>query len=123
MKTRQILYSIAIGGLIGAGLCQIGIARADTLQDAEYLALLSQAGVSYQSSDAAIMQGHAICIDIGNGRNGEQEAQNVLLYTRVDDLNMARNVVIAAVTAYCPQYDHRGDNTAPQQPRQGTTVA
>jgi hypothetical protein len=113
MKTRSVLYSIAIGGFIGAFLCMVFLwaspAKATPVQDSTYLMLLAASDINYGSADAAIAQGHAICVDIDNGYDGEQEAWRVIRYTNVKNIYQARLAVLAAVTAYCPQFDHRGE--------------
>ncbi|WP_176704372.1 DUF732 domain-containing protein [Mycobacterium malmoense] len=77
--------------------------------DSIYLRLLSDAGVTAPTKDKAIANGHLICQQLAQG----DPLPSVM--AEVDRINpslgtaRANGTVWAAVDAYCPQYDNRGE--------------
>lgn len=78
--------------------------------DAIYLQLLSDAGVRAPTDEKAIANGHLICQQLEQGNT----VQGVVdLVGRVNpSLGPARSegTVYAAIDAYCPQYENRGQH-------------
>ena len=87
MKTRHVLASIAVGGLIGASLLWLGMARAhaDQDSDARMVCKVIAANPNNHGVDGAVL----ILIADGYGIQNH-EVTNELLY---------------ALTTYCPQYE------------------
>lgn len=77
--------------------------------DTIYLQLLSDAGVTAPTKDKAIANGRLICQQLGQGNSVQA------VVTEVDRVNpslgpdRSRGTVYAAIDAYCPHYEDRGE--------------
>lgn len=110
-KTRTILASIAVGGMIGAGLTGIGIARADTTDDV-FVQVLADQGITNKYGPAALINdGHRVCVmriagaSEGNVANMVHDNSGMSWYN-------SGFFVGAAEQAYCPGYVTRGSAQA-----------
>jgi Protein of unknown function (DUF732) len=79
-------------------------ADANPSQDAQFLTLITRAGMGYTSADSAIWQGHKICtlLDEGYSVLAVERAAEAAFYT---DEDHALAVMAAAVVVYCPWND------------------
>jgi hypothetical protein len=90
-KTRQILSAIAIGGVIGAGLAQTAIARAD---EGTFVNQLDAHDVTVTSASIAL--GHTICAKIStDGYDGVTESVKSMLLADMSSHDAAAFVVFA----------------------------
>jgi hypothetical protein len=111
MRPRKLRRLLALAGLgaVAAGLTLgTGIAKADS---GDLVAWASDHGFTGTATAVAV-RGSLVCADLANGLNGEAAARDLWLNTGIDDLNDARQFVIAAVVTLCPEYDHRGEQKA-----------
>jgi hypothetical protein len=92
-----LLLVAALGPLTAAP-----IAHAD-LNDDKFLAALIGKGIHFGSPDKAIIAGHEVCDELGNGKQASQVASTVQSNSGMDGYH-AGFFVGAAISAYCPQY-------------------
>ena len=92
-----LLLVAALGPLTAAP-----IAHAD-LNDDKFLAALIGKGIHFGSPDKAIIAGHEVCDELGNGKQASQVASTVQGNSGMDGYH-AGFFVGAAISAYCPQY-------------------
>jgi Protein of unknown function (DUF732) len=105
-KPGQLL-SLLAGSLVAA-VALLGppgaapTARADTTDDA-FIQALKNEDITHESRQAAIMAGHLVCQELGQGKTKTQIATDVLNSSSLDGDN-AGYFVAASVLAYCPQH-------------------
>ena|ERR1700757_4187951 len=78
------------------------IAHADANDD-KFVAALIGKGIHFGSPDKAIIAGHEVCDELGNGKQPSQVASTVQSNSGMDGYH-AGFFVGAAIRAYCPQY-------------------
>ncbi len=94
-----LLLPVAVlGPLAAAG----PIAHADAADDS-FLAALTAKGIHFGSPDKAVIAGHEVCDELGNGKTPPQVASTVQGNTNMDGYH-AGFFVGASIRAYCPQY-------------------
>jgi hypothetical protein len=105
-KPNRLVSQIAIGiapiawllGVLGAA----ATATATSPDDA-FLAALKAKGINYESPDAAVNSGHAVCHELDTGQTPSQVANSVLTSSQLDSYH-AGYFVGVAIKAYCPKY-------------------
>lgn len=109
-KTRQVLASIAIGGLLGAGLTQVAVARADS-PELQFAQLLAQHQITVDT--LGFTWAHQVCEHLDNGSTLMTEVGKVYAATDSDfSWDSSEWFVATAVVVFCPWND----------PAQGTHV-
>lgn len=113
MRPRVLRRRLALVGfgaiLAGTGIgWGAGVAKADPADLTVWASTHGFVG----TNQAVILRGSLVCADLAMGYNGEQAAQDLWLHTSIADIGDARLFVIAAVDAFCPQYDRRGTERA-----------
>lgn len=98
LKIAAAATAFAVGGMIGPAIAP---ADASPSQDVTFLDLLTSHGLSYQSADAAIQQGHAVCDALDSGL-GVPAVWNTVYQALPVTRDQALSVVAASVVAYCP---------------------
>jgi hypothetical protein len=93
------LAAVIVGAEVGTA-----IAHADPQQDATFLALASRHGMSWQSADSAIAQGHAVCQELWAGKPLLEVAEDAYQFTRLTSRDMAATFVAISVTVFCPEF-------------------
>ncbi|MBV9921912.1 MAG: DUF732 domain-containing protein [Pseudonocardia sp.] len=111
---KKLALAVGAGAFAAAGaLIAAPHAAADPQTDVlAYMALLNAHGIVVSDLPAAVGVGYAVCNAVATGGlNGEQVA--TALYARfpaqIPSMTAARVIVISAVDALCPQFDHRGE--------------
>ncbi|MGV0041991.1 DUF732 domain-containing protein [Mycobacterium colombiense] len=77
--------------------------------DTIYLQLLSDAGVKAPTNEKAIANGHLICEQLGQGNTVQAVVAEVGRVNPSLSPAMSKGTVYAAIDAYCPQYENRGE--------------
>lgn len=77
--------------------------------DTEFLAAMDRAQVHMASEAAAIEQGHRVCRSLDSGASVQGVTAKILSISPGLSEPQVRTVVWAAVDAYCPQFDNRGE--------------
>ncbi len=77
--------------------------------DSIYLQLLSDAGVKAPTREKAIANGHLICQQLAQGSTVDDVKAEVNRVNPSLGVNRSNGTVYAAIVAYCPQYDNRGE--------------
>lgn len=77
--------------------------------DSIYLQLLSDAGVKAPTREKAIANGHLICQQLAQGSTVDDVKAEVNRVNPSLGVNRSNDTVYAAIVAYCPQYDNRGE--------------
>jgi hypothetical protein len=95
---------LAVGTLGLTVMAEAGTANADSVDDT-YVAALAQAGIPQISPAAEISAGRAVCENLNEGTTTPDRViaafvAKKVFATREQDEAM----VIASITAYCPQY-------------------
>ena len=93
-----LLLVAALGPLAAAA----PIAQADAADDA-FLATLIAKGIHFGSPDKAVIAGHEVCDELGNGKSPAQVASTVQTNSGMDGYH-AGFFVGASIRAYCPHY-------------------
>lgn len=76
--------------------------------DAIYLQMLSDAGVKAPTAEKAIANGHLICQQLAQGNTVQDVVSEVGQVNPSLDAARSQGTVYAAIDAYCPQYENRG---------------
>jgi hypothetical protein len=92
-----LLLVAAVGPLAAAP-----IAQADAADDT-FLAALTAKGIHFGSPDKAVIAGHEVCDELGNGKSPAQVASTVQTNSGMDGYH-AGFFVGASIRAYCPHY-------------------
>lgn len=97
----------AMSAVVALGIIANAVAapaNADASQDAQFLSLITQDGMTFKSADSAIYQGRMICtlLDEGYSVAAVDRAAQSAFYT---DEDHALSVMAAAVVSYCPWND------------------
>lgn len=77
--------------------------------DAIYLQMLSDAGVKAPTNEKAIANGHLICQQLAQGNSVQAVISVVARVNPSLDPARSTGTVYAAIDAYCPQYENRGE--------------
>lgn len=78
--------------------------------DTEFLAAMDRAQVHMTTEAEAIGQGHHVCRSLDKGASIQGITAQILSVSPGISEPQVRSVVYAAVDAYCPQYDNRGEH-------------
>ena len=78
------------------------IAHADAADEA-FLGALTAKGIHFASPEKALIAGHEVCDELGNGKSPAQVASNVQGNSSMDGYH-AGFFVGASIRAYCPQF-------------------
>jgi hypothetical protein len=78
------------------------LAHADASDNA-FLQALTSKGIHFSSPDKALIAGHEVCDELGNGKSPPQVASTVQSNSAMDGYH-AGFLVGAAIKAYCPQF-------------------
>lgn len=93
----------AIGaGALGLALATAGSAGANTADDA-FIARMTAVGVTFDSPQAAVEQGHQVCQELASGRSTGQIAAEIITQTNLT-ATQAASFVVNATDVYCPRY-------------------
>ena len=98
MLAARLVVVAALGPLAVAA----PIAHADAADDA-FLSALSTKGIHFGSPDKALIAGHEVCDELGNGKTPNQVASTVMSNSDLDGYH-AGYFVGASIRAYCPKY-------------------
>jgi hypothetical protein len=96
--TARLVLVAALGPLAAAA----PIAHADASDNA-FLEALTSKGIHFGSPDKALIAGHEVCDELGNGKSPTQVASTVQSNSNMDGYH-AGFFVGVAIKAYCPQY-------------------
>lgn len=96
--TARLVLVAALGPLAAAA----PIAHADASDNA-FLQALTSKGIHFASPDKALIAGHEVCDELGNGKSPSQVASTVQTNSAMDGYH-AGFLVGAAIKAFCPQY-------------------
>src|ERR1700741_586680 len=96
--TARLVLVAALGPLAAAA----PIAHADP-SDKAFLEALTPKGIHFGSPDKALIAGHEVCAELGNGKSPTQVASTVQSNSNMDGYH-AGFFVGVAIKAYCPQY-------------------
>jgi len=77
-------------------------------QDAQYLYLLNEAGISYTSADSAISVAQWVCLQLARGSSLGEVGVTVYLNAPYLSVDESASVVAAAVVTYCPWFAGTG---------------
>ena len=97
VRATRVVLVAALSSLAAAP-----IAHADAADDA-FLGALTSKGIHFSSPDKALIAGHEVCDELGNGKSPTQVASTVQSNSNMDGYH-AGFLVGAAIRAYCPQY-------------------
>ena len=96
--TACLVLTAALGPLAAAA----PLAHADDGDNA-FLQALRSKGIKFSSPDKALIAGHEVCDELGNGKSPTQVASTVQSNSDMDGYH-AGFLVGAAIKAYCPQF-------------------
>jgi hypothetical protein len=101
-RTRILLGTLGFGAVIGCLLAPPA-AHADAGQDAQFLQLIASHGMTFQSADVALREGHAVCTTLAAGYNDAAvvDAVEQVMPLTYDE---ALDVVAASMVSFCPEY-------------------
>lgn len=102
--TRQLLGLMVAGAIPAAAWVSTPVVHADADQDARFLALAAQHGMTWGSADAAIRQGHAVCQELYAGKPLMDVASDAFIYTDLTSTDMANAFVAISIVVYCPAF-------------------
>jgi Protein of unknown function (DUF732) len=98
-----LVASVAV--LIGLAIPAYGD---PTSQDANFLAALDKAGISYGSPDQAIAAGNAVCQLLSEGKSAAEAAWQLVITNPGLTSDTATEFAGIAASVYCPQYFKNG---------------
>ncbi|WP_368834367.1 DUF732 domain-containing protein [Mycobacterium intracellulare] len=78
--------------------------------DTEFLAAMDRAQVHMATEPEAINQGHQVCRSLDKGASIQGITAQILSVSPGISEPQVRSVVYAAVDAYCPQFENRGEH-------------
>ena len=92
----------AIGAAaIGLAVVTAGAAGASTTDD-DFIEQMKSVGITFDTPEDGVQQGHQVCKELAAGKTGTQIAQEVLSQTDLTS-KQAASFVVGATKAYCPQ--------------------
>jgi hypothetical protein len=92
----------AIGAAaVGLAVATAGAAGASTTDD-DFIQQMNSVGISFNSPEEGVQQGHQVCKELAAGKTGTEIAREVLSQTDLTS-KQAASFVVAATKAYCPQ--------------------
>lgn len=101
-RVKNVTYLVL--GALGIGinvLWATGLHPVDR-SDA-FLSRVDDADIGFASRDAAIRRGHLVCSSLAAGQDGSAAARDILSHSHLST-RQAGELVAAAVSSYCPQY-------------------
>jgi hypothetical protein len=93
------LTAVLVAGLVGPFA---GTAHADAIDD-DFVAVLKAKGIAFSSPDHAVIAGHEVCDELGNGKTPAQVVSTVQANSNLDGYH-AGFFVGASIRAYCPNF-------------------
>jgi hypothetical protein len=104
MSTTQVrppifVLAVALLGLVAAA---IPTAHADAV-DTNFLNALKSKGITFASSQAAIIAGHQVCDELDQGKATQDVANDVMQQSSLDGYH-AGFFVGVSVAAFCPRH-------------------
>jgi hypothetical protein len=104
MSTTQVrspifVLAVALLGLVAAA---IPTAHADAV-DTNFLSALKAKGITFASSEAAIVAGHQVCDELDQGKATQDVANDVMQQSSLDGYH-AGFFVGVSVAAFCPRH-------------------
>lgn len=103
MRPLPVLVAVAAAGALAAP------AYADPEgKDAEFVAALNKAGITYRSADQAVAAGKQVCALMDDGQSGADVVKKVTEVNPGFGVTGATQFAAIAATAYCPQYVTEG---------------
>ena len=112
MRTLVVLATLAAATGLATGL--VVPAHADPSPDANFLASLDKASISYQSGPQAVAAAHQVCDWINQGQRRSDVIQTVSSGNPGFGMSGAEEFTTLAERAYCP--GHPGEPAAQPQP-------
>jgi hypothetical protein len=111
MNVGPKMWSIFCAVLLcAATLLSAGPASADATDDA-FVAALAKEGIVFPDHNNAIAIGHTVCAGIDKSNKSSVLAMKLMKDTDLS-LRQSSYFVGASISAYCPQYVGRTDNSA-----------
>jgi hypothetical protein len=97
--------AIAAAGLGAAAFAGAGTASASTA-DSQFIDAIAKIGISYDTPKDAIFDGHLVCSKLDDGTDPDDivASYREVPYLDAPSLKQAQGFVVAAATAYCPEY-------------------
>jgi hypothetical protein len=96
--------------LSAAALVTAAPASADPTDDA-FVAALAKEGITFPEHNTAVATGHAVCDALDKSSQSSMLAMKLMKDTDLS-LRQSSYFVGASISAYCPQYIGRTDNSA-----------
>ena len=90
---------------VGLAVATAGAAGASTTDD-DFIAQMNAVGISFDSPQHGVQQGHQVCKELAAGKTGSDIAREVLSQTDLTT-DQAAYFVVDATKAYCPQLSPR----------------
>lgn len=111
MKVGPQMWSTVAALLWSAGaLVNVAPASADPT-DGAFVAALGKAGIAFGDNDAAIATAHAVCAGLDKSDQSSLLAMKLMKDTDLT-LKQSSYFIGASISAYCPQYVGRTDDSA-----------
>lgn len=111
MKVGAQMWSAVCAILLSAGtLLSTATASADPTDDA-FVAALSKAGIDFADDNSAIATGRTVCAGLDKSNKSSVLAMKLMKDTDLT-LRQSSYFIGASISAYCPQYIGRTDDSA-----------
>ncbi|MGV0750058.1 DUF732 domain-containing protein [Mycolicibacter minnesotensis] len=102
---RTVLSVLGVAAVIGCAAPAYADPDAgDGGGDAAFLTALRAAGLTFASSDQAIVAGHAVCSMANNGETGLQVVKQLTTDNPGLPMDAAAQFAAVSANAYCPQH-------------------
>lgn len=105
---RIVTIATTAIGTAAIGLAAVGFAgtaAASSVQTADqaFLGQMQSLGITFASTQDAVRAGHQVCTDLAAGQTPIAVTVQIFRHTNLTP-PQAASVVLAATTAYCPQF-------------------
>jgi hypothetical protein len=111
MNVRPKMWSTVCAVLLSAAaLLSAATASADPTDDA-FVAALAKGGITFPEHNTAIATAHAVCAGLDKSNQSSLLAMKLMKDTNLT-LKQSSYFIGASISAYCPQYIGRTDNSA-----------
>ncbi|MFL0178520.1 MULTISPECIES: DUF732 domain-containing protein [unclassified Mycobacterium] len=101
---RSVLSILGVAAVIGCAAPAYADPDAGGGGDAAFLTAVRAVGLTFASSDQAIVAGHAVCSMANNGETGLQVVKQLTADNPGLTMDAASQFAAAAANAYCPQH-------------------